>query len=304
MPTSAALLICTRDRHEVLDRALATVEALEIPAGVRVLVRLVDNGSRLPLREWLAGRGWSRPDLPVEVVEEPRPGKSAALNRGLRDLEADVVAFTDDDMALHPRWLAAALERLAEDPHQGLQGRIEVRSDTPLPPWFTRRCAELFGATPDLPDGAEVKGLAGGNSFVPMALVERAGPFREDLGPRGKRLGYSEDMEWSGRLRAAGVPLRFCRGAANDHLIGSGRLRRRVLLRRQFDCNRTEMLLDGLLPPGSRRWEDSALGGQLRGLAGALLRPRARLEGLDYSLEIAGRLGHLWGLALRLLGRA
>jgi len=300
---SAAILLCTRDRHSNLGRALSSLEALEVPPGLRVRLRLVDNGSRHPVAGFLASRGWNRPDLPVEVVVEPRPGNSAALNRGLEDLDVDLVAFTDDDMEFDPQWLAAAVTRLREDPHQGLQGHIEIRSDHPLPPWFTPRCARLFGGTVGLADRAPLAGLAGGNSFVPRRLVEQAGRFREDLGPQGKRLGYSEDIEWSGRLRDAGVPLRYCREAVNYHLIGDERLRRRTLLRRQFDYTRTEALLDGRLPAGSRRWEDRLLGAQIRGLVGALLKRRARFQGLDYGLELAGRLGLVWGLVLRRLGR-
>ncbi len=296
---SAAILICTRDRPDSLERTLRSLESLEIPAGCRVQIRLVDNGSRVPLAGWLEERGWPRTDLPVEVVCEPRAGKSAALNRGLQDLDADLVAFSDDDMEFHPRWLAGALERLEEDPAQALQGHIEIRSTRPLPAWFTPRCALLFGATPDLPDRAELRGLAGGNSFVPRAQIARVGPFREDLGPRGRRLGYSEDMEWSGRLLQAGVPLRFCRGAVNYHLIGADRLCRGVLLRRQFDQSRTETLLDAALPTGSRRWKDQDLCAEVRGLAGALLKPRRRFQGLNYGLEMAARLGRVWGLIQR-----
>lgn len=299
-PRDAVLLICTRDRFASLDRTLRSVEALELPEGFRARLRLVDNGSRHPVREWLAERGWSRPDLPVEVLEESRPGKSAALNRGLRDLGADLVAFTDDDMELEPGWLAAAVTRLGEDPGQALQGHIEVRTDTPLPSWFTPRCAHLVGGTPPLPDRCDLQALAGGNSFVPSAFLARAGSFREDLGPRGARVGYSEDVEWSGRLRRAGVPLRYCREAVNHHCLGSLRLRRRFFLRRQFDYSRTEVFLDAQRPPGSRRWETSRLGAELWGLGGALLRRRGVFRGLDYGLELAGRAGRVWGLLCRL----
>lgn len=299
--SSATILICTRDRPESLQRTLKSLESLEIPAGFRAKIRLVDNGSRVPLASWLEEREWPRTDLSVEVVCEPRAGKSSALNRGLRGLDADLVAFSDDDMEFHPRWLTSALERLEEDPAQALQGHIEIRSSLALPTWFTPRCALLFGATPDLPDRAELRGLAGGNSFVPRELIERIGPFREDLGPQGHRLGYSEDMEWSGRLHQTGVPLRFCRQAVNYHLIEADRMRQGVLLRRQFDQSRTETLLDGMLPTGSQRWKDQNLFGEVRGLAGALCKPRKRFQGLDYGLELAARLGRVWGLVQRRL---
>jgi GT2 family glycosyltransferase len=41
----------------------------------------------------------------VDYVREDRPGLDVARNRGVRAATGDIVAFTDDDVRLHPRWL-------------------------------------------------------------------------------------------------------------------------------------------------------------------------------------------------------
>ena len=56
--------------------------------------------------------GWPR----VRVVSERRPGISAARNRGVEATDAEVVAFTDDDVRVHPRWLLALGRRFASEP--------------------------------------------------------------------------------------------------------------------------------------------------------------------------------------------
>jgi GT2 family glycosyltransferase len=59
-----------------------------------------------------------RAGAPVElpgarVVREPRPGISAARNRGLAAADGEIIAFTDDDVEVDPRWLRALGERFA-----------------------------------------------------------------------------------------------------------------------------------------------------------------------------------------------
>ncbi len=56
-------------------------------------------------------------DMPrVRIVEERRPGISAARNKGVDVTTAEVVAFTDDDVRVHPRWLLALGRRFASEP--------------------------------------------------------------------------------------------------------------------------------------------------------------------------------------------
>jgi hypothetical protein len=56
-------------------------------------------------------------ELPgARVVREPRPGISAARNRGLAEATGEIVAFTDDDVDVDRRWLRAIGERFACQP--------------------------------------------------------------------------------------------------------------------------------------------------------------------------------------------
>jgi GT2 family glycosyltransferase len=53
----------------------------------------------------------------VRVVREPRPGISAARNRGVSVAIGEIIAFTDDDVQVHPGWLSALGSRFARQPH-------------------------------------------------------------------------------------------------------------------------------------------------------------------------------------------
>jgi GT2 family glycosyltransferase len=52
----------------------------------------------------------------VRVLSEPRPGISAARNRGLKAAGGEIIAFTDDDVEVEPGWLRALGRRFAEEP--------------------------------------------------------------------------------------------------------------------------------------------------------------------------------------------
>ena len=92
-----SVVICTRDRAEELSRCLAS-----LPRQSRVpdQVVVVDNASRDDGRTRAAALAAG-----VDYVREDRPGLDIARNWGVRAATGDIVAFTDDDVRLHPRWL-------------------------------------------------------------------------------------------------------------------------------------------------------------------------------------------------------
>ena len=295
------MLLATRGRASDLERTLATLRAQVLPAGWRVAAVLVDDGS--PDRTWEVLEAFARDPGPFEAVllRGQGKGKSAALNQALAAVEAEVLAFTDDDMDHEPTWLSGLVQHLEGCPCVGVHGRIEVGFPAGRPAWMTQRGELLLGASHEArrPDGS-VRHLSGGNMAVRARAAREAGPFREDMGPRGSRPGYSEDVEWSLRVAALGR-LCYCPEAGNIHRIGPARARRRYLWRRQFDYLRAEGALRiarGTLQPS---W--GLLWAELRGLVGALLLRRRVFEGLDYGLEIASRLGRTVALAQGLIHR-
>jgi GT2 family glycosyltransferase len=93
---SASVVICTRDRPQELQRCLAFLPQQTYPP--REII-VVDNASCDQRTRDVA--------LAAQViyVREDRAGLDIARNTGARRATSDIVAYTDDDVLLHARWL-------------------------------------------------------------------------------------------------------------------------------------------------------------------------------------------------------
>ncbi|WP_249144775.1 glycosyltransferase family 2 protein [Bradyrhizobium lablabi] len=102
---SASVVICTRDRPDELAACLASLPRQSCRP--REIV-VVDNASRdRRTRDVALAAG-------VTYIREDRPGLDVARNAGVLRATGDIVAFTDDDVLLHPHWLerlVAAFDR-------------------------------------------------------------------------------------------------------------------------------------------------------------------------------------------------
>jgi GT2 family glycosyltransferase len=123
---------CTRRAQ--LERCVASLRRLDYP-DYEVIV--VDN------------RPAGAPSLQldgVRVLKEPRPGGSAARNRGLAAARGEIVAFTDDDTEVDRRWLRSLATRFVREPEvAAVTGLVVPRElETTAQVWF-----EESGSGPD-----------------------------------------------------------------------------------------------------------------------------------------------------------
>ena len=93
---SATVVVCTRDRPEELRLCLTSLpQQTKSPAQIVV----VDNAPRDDLTRNVALAAGA------DYVREDRPGLDIARNAGAKRAVGEIVAYTDDDVHLHPRWL-------------------------------------------------------------------------------------------------------------------------------------------------------------------------------------------------------
>jgi GT2 family glycosyltransferase len=151
----------------------------------------------------------------VRYIHEPRLGLSVARNTGLRACSGELIAFTDDDVELHPRWTVEIAHAFATRDVDAITGLIlPARLDTAAQRFFQFTMG-AFGTmfVPAVferhffeetrPGGAHVWKIgAGANMAFRRSVFERHGLFDERLGAGAA--GCSEDSELWYRLLAGG----------------------------------------------------------------------------------------------------
>lgn len=120
------VVICTRDRADLLRESLRAVEGIQYPA---YEVVVVDNApATTETRQLIAA------EFPeFRYVREDAPGLSHARNAGLHAATASIVAFTDDDVIVDPQWLWAIAAGFARADDVGCVSGVvpsgELRND-------------------------------------------------------------------------------------------------------------------------------------------------------------------------------
>jgi O-antigen biosynthesis protein len=110
--TPVSVIVCTRDRADMLERCLDALRSVEHDDFEIVVV---DNAPSSDATECLVA-GLAGADPRLRYVREDRPGLSCARNRGVAAARAELVAFTDDDVRVDPLWVAALVRGFQRDP--------------------------------------------------------------------------------------------------------------------------------------------------------------------------------------------
>lgn len=213
-----SIVVCTRDRPRSVVSALRTLTGLRYPAFEIVVV---DNAQSADATE-VAIRGEFGSDPRVLYVREPRPGLSCARNRGVAEANADIVAFTDDDVTADPWWLHGIARGFRAAPGvacvTGLIATAQLESAAQLyfhlrAGWGTECAPRLFDLAANRDDSALYPysaGIfgAGANFAMSRTVLKELGGFDEALGA-GSPSGGGEDLNMFMRVILAGHRLAY-----------------------------------------------------------------------------------------------
>jgi GT2 family glycosyltransferase len=204
---TVSVVVCTRDRPDDLERCLASLEQLE-QRPLEVVV--VDNCPSDERTREVCDRHT------VRYVLEPFPGQTRARNRGIVEARGELVAFTDDDCVVDPRWLNGLAVELEDPLVMGITGFVApVELETEAQAMFEAHGGFFWGYQRRVVDGTQVDPAttactlgAGANSIFVRRLFEEVGLFAEDLGP-GTPARAADDFDMYWRILAAGYRIVF-----------------------------------------------------------------------------------------------
>jgi GT2 family glycosyltransferase len=212
---SVSVIICTRNRPEALKNCLVSLRSLlQHPNEIIV----VDNDPPSGATPRVTA------EFPeVRYAPEARAGLSAARNTGIRNATGEIIAFTDDDVTVHPNWIRAILEVFDGSNVMAITGAVlpaELATDAQFAFQSEALGGELGFEGYEALDfdedfvrntmnlGVPVWRMgAGANMAFRREAFERVGMFDERLGAGTS--GCSEDSEMWYRLLAEGYRCRY-----------------------------------------------------------------------------------------------
>jgi rhamnosyltransferase len=208
------------------------IEALRSQRRVRVKLLVIDCGSTDGSRECAVREGARVIDVDPKAYI---PG--AVLNMGMRETDGELVAFINADaIALDPYALEALIRPLIDDPMvAAAYGRQVPRREAD--PWMRADTERAFGA--------HQAGRTRNGAFFSMAASAVRRSWWQRL-PFDEALRYSEDVDWTHRVRVLGARIRYVPEARFEH---SHQYDLRAHFRRRRGEGAADTLIFGLASP-------------------------------------------------------
>jgi GT2 family glycosyltransferase len=246
--SSIEVLLCTHNRVNLLARTIASLNEAVRPDHRTVSLFVVANACTDDTPSYLADYAARQPaenKLFLRWTEEPRIGKSHALNSAIPRLSSEIVAFVDDDHRVDRQYLVAMERAAARYPEADIFcGKILPDWDGTEPEWVhdSGRYRIYPLPVPRFDLGSEplhiTRDMAipgGGNLVIRTRLFQRVGNFSTDFGPVGHNLAGAEDTEWIIRAYALGAHLQYCPEIVQYHYVDKARLKLVYLMKKAYE---------------------------------------------------------------------
>jgi glycosyltransferase involved in cell wall biosynthesis len=238
------VILCTHNRYASLAKALESVAVSVLPNSIEWEVLVVNNNSKDQTPAVVEDFCKRYPGR-FRCLFESTPGKSHALNSGIRDARGDILVFMDDDVVVEPTWLENLTNALRDGEWAGAGGRILPVWNCSPPTWLPLEEQGALAPLVMFDLGSEAGPLAeppfGTNMAFPKRVFEKYGSFRTDLGPRPGSEIRGEDTEFGRRLLTAGERLRYEPFAVVHHQVAENRLQKQYFLAWWFDKARADI---------------------------------------------------------------
>jgi glycosyltransferase involved in cell wall biosynthesis len=246
-----SIILCTYNRCDRLEKVLQSLGSLKGHPEITWEVIVVDNNSKDRTKDVVEGRIRSGADR-VRYVFEGRQGKSFALNTGINAARGAVLAFTDDDVTVHPQWLWELKKTFDTYECMGAGGKIIPVFEEKGPSWLRLDVPHPFLnalVAFDLGDKPCALRTApfGANVAFRKEAFEKYGLYRTDMGPtKDNPLGKGEDTEFSSRVLSAGETMMYAPDAIVYHPVEQERIQKKYFESWYYNFGRASMTRSAL----------------------------------------------------------
>lgn len=214
---SIAIIICSRQRPELLGRALGCLARLTLPERCTLRFAVVENDENPTYGEIVKSFGKT---MDIEHIIEPKPGLSRARNKALDTaiaMKVDWLGSVDDDQVIDPEWLMHMVRAIRAHPDTDMfVGHWRRTEPEGTPEWHPPARAPNKTKT-----GALTRRAAGGNTIFHARLFDgdaMALRFDDRFNASG-----GEDSEFGTHYMAKGGKMRHVAEAITTEEIHSER---------------------------------------------------------------------------------
>jgi len=207
-PIALSVIVPTFNRERSLGRLLESLESVRYPEAGTVEVLVVDNGCTDGTRDLLLKEQGKSRKFSLRALQEVQRGKASALNLGMQKAKGVFMSVLDDDVVVHADWIINHLDCHRTTLFDAIQGRVLPGVDLQGKPADRTKLHEYNIPIVDYGEEVrEIHGFVGTNISFKREVFEKVGLFDDRLGPGAS--GFSEDTEYSMRIRKAGLTIGY-----------------------------------------------------------------------------------------------
>lgn len=232
MKADVSILLCTYNRADMLGRALESLVRQETDGEFRFEIVVVNDGStdgtQVTLQKIVKDC-----QVPIRCLQGEGRGIAAARNTGVKAASGEWIAFFDDDQVAEPNWLKELLACAVQAGAEVVGGSVRLHLSDEEVRKISPTCRSMLGETKG---GRKLgkcsrKAFPGsGNMLVRATVFQAVGQFDESWTRGGS------DIEFTARLRRAGLEAWFTPKAIVRHHVPAYRLKESYLFWRSLRC--------------------------------------------------------------------
>lgn len=213
-----SILICTRNRAASLGETLRSISQVEVPAGWRVDLLVVDNGSSDQTRSvvnqaFLSGRR-------ARFAVEKTPGVAWARNKAVREADGEILLWTDDDVRVPRDWLRRMVSPITEGRMDAVAGGVRLAFGRERF-WLSPCLRSWLASSESLSTGRPGR-MIGANMAFHRRVLDAVSGFDNALGPGA--LGMGEETLFSYQIEASGLWIGSAFDCEVEHAFDASRL--------------------------------------------------------------------------------
>lgn len=211
-----SVILCTRDRHETIGQAIASIAANEYPDfDIHIMDQSTSDVSRRIIEDIVNA---TQASSSITYHHLDKAGLSRAYNHAFQICNGDIIALTDDDCMVPTNWLAQIAVQFDNDPQAGLlYGQVlipenlrHLSNDGVIPSLAIPKFERLIKGS-----RFKVFGM-GANAALRRSILNQVRGFDEALGGGGP-LRSSQDFDFAYRTYLAGKAIILAPEVTVDH---------------------------------------------------------------------------------------